>query len=229
MTGAGGAIGAAIARVLVKSGWQVVGIDLRFAAAGDDALDERCECDIADSAAFRELLIDVAARHRVRGLVNCAGICPVGPFFESDEAGWRRTVDVNFMAPLVACHTIVPLMVRAQEGRVVNVTSEASRTGASGVAVYSGTKGGLLSFSKSLAQEVAHAGVTVNCVSPGTIDTPMTAPNADMAGKLVRKIPLRRLGQPEDVAGAVGYLASPEAGFVTGQVLSVGGGLTMIG
>jgi len=229
VTGAGGAIGGAIAERLAAAGWHVVGVDLRFAPERERSLDVAVTCDIADSDVFREKLLAQAHAHEIRGLVNCAGVCPVAPFFESDEASWRHTCDVNFIAPLVACRTLVPAMVAAGEGRVVNITSEGSRTGAARIAVYSATKGALLSFSKSLAQEVAHAGVTVNCVSPGSIDTPMTAPNADMAQRLARRIPLRRLGRPEDVAGAVAYLMSPAADYVTGQVLSVGGGLTMIG
>lgn len=228
VTGAGGAIGGAIARVLDASGWRVIGLDLRFAEESR-ALAERVECDLRDTAALADLLRDLAEQHPIRGLVNCAGISPVTPFFETDEPVWREHLDILFVAPLVACRTLVPAMVEARDGRVVNITSEASRTGASGLAVYSGAKGALLSFSKSLAQEVAHSGVTVNCVSPGTIETPLSASNPEMKAKMARKIPLRRLGQPEDVAGAVAYLASAEAEYVTGQVLSVGGGLTMIG
>jgi 2-hydroxycyclohexanecarboxyl-CoA dehydrogenase len=229
VTGAGGAIGNAIAEVLATAGWHIIGVDLEFAPEREERLDVAARCDISESGVFRETLSELALSHEIRCLVNCAGICPVEPFLESREATWRHTCDVNFIAPLVACQSLVPAMVEAGEGRVVNITSEGSRTGASRIAVYSGTKGALLSFSKSLAQEVGHSGVTVNCVSPGTVDTPMTAPNADMAQRLARKIPLGRLGRPSDVAGAVAYLASPEACYVTGQVISVGGGLTMIG
>jgi 2-hydroxycyclohexanecarboxyl-CoA dehydrogenase len=229
VTGAGGAIGGAIAEVLATAGWNVIGVDLAFSPEREKALAAATLCDISDTQAFREQLVALGRNHEIRCLVNCAGICPVEPFFESEEATWRKTCDVNFMAPLVACQTLVPAMVEAREGRVINITSEGSRTGGARIAVYSATKGALLSFSKSLAQEVGASGVTVNCVSPGTVDTPMSAPNADMAKRLARKIPLGRLGQPDDVAGAVAYLASPAAAYVTGQVISVGGGLTMIG
>jgi 2-hydroxycyclohexanecarboxyl-CoA dehydrogenase len=229
VTGAGGAIGNSIAEVLAGAGWHIIGLDLQFAPEHQAVLDVAVSCDISDSEAFRRTLSELAGAHEIRCLVNCAGICPVELFLASEEATWRRTCDVNFIAPLVACQSLVPAMVEAGEGRVVNITSEGSRTGASRIAVYSGTKGALLSFSKSLAQEVGRSGVTVNCVSPGTIDTPMTAPNADMAARLARKIPLGRIGQPRDVAGAVAYLVSPAACYVTGQVISVGGGLTMIG
>ena len=229
MTGAGGAIGHAIARALRAEGWHLIGVDLRFDAESEADLDLAVVCDIAEQEAYRASLLELAEVHEIRCLVNCAGWCPVGPFFESESESWRRATDVNFMAPMMACHALVPGMMEAGGGRVVNITSEASRTGASGIAVYSGTKGALLSFSKSLAQEAARGGVTVNCVSPGTVDTPMTAPNADMAEKMARKIPMRRLGRPEDVANAVAFLARDASDYITGQVLSVGGGLTMIG
>lgn len=229
VTGAGGAIGSAIAKSLSEEGWHVIGVDLQFDAKAEVLLDQVVECDIADSDVFRRKLAVLGTAHEIRCLVNCAGICPVGPFFESEEATWRRACDVNFIAPMLACQVLVPLMMEAGDGRVVNITSEGSRTGASGIAVYSGTKGALLSFSKSLAQEAAPGGVTVNCVSPGTVDTPMTAPNAAMAQKLVRKIPMGRMGQPDDIANAVAFLVRPESNYITGQVLSVGGGLTMIG
>ena len=229
VTGAGGAIGSAIARALRGDGWHLIGVDLQFDAASETSLDVAVPCDISESAVFRRKLAELGAAHEIRCLVNCAGICPVGPFFDSDEATWRRACDVNFLAPLVACQVLVPPMMAAGEGRVVNITSEGSRTGGSGIAVYSATKGALLSFSKSLAQEAAPGRVTVNCVSPGTVETPMTAPNADMVQKLARKIPLGRVGQPDDIANAVAFLVRPESNYITGQVLSVGGGLTMIG
>ncbi len=225
LTGAGGAIGGAIARTLAASGWRVLGIDLAFPDDVASPLCERVVCDITDEAKLRSCLQALLDTEPVRGLVNCAGFYPVEPFADSDSVSWRRQVDVNFLAPVIACQTVLPAMIEAGWGRIVNITSDSSRTGAARLAVYSGTKGALLSFSKSLAQEVGRTGVTVNCVSPGTIRVPTT--DMDMASKLARKIPLGRLGAPEDVAAAVDFLMSEAAEYITGEVLSVGGGLTM--
>ena len=225
LTGAGGAIGGAIARMLTASGWRVLGIDLAFPDDKASSLSERVVCDITDEAKLRSSLQGLLDTEPVRGLVNCAGFYPVEPFADSDSVSWRRQIDVNFLAPVIACHTVLPAMIDAGWGRIVNITSDSSRTGAARLAVYSGTKGGLLSYSKSFAQEVGRTGVTVNCVSPGTIQVPTT--DMDMASKLARKIPLGRLGAPEDVAAAVDFLMSEAAEYITGEVLSVGGGLTM--
>lgn len=229
LTGAGGAIGGAIARSLCGAGWRVLGIDLAYrdADATPDPLAERIVCDLTDEAQLRDRLGALVEAEPILGLVNCAGFYPVEAFADSDSTSWRRQVDVNFLAPVIASHALLPGMIDAGWGRIVNITSDSSRTGAARLAVYAGTKGGLLSFSKSLAQEVGRTGVTVNCVSPGTIEVPTT--DRDMAAKLARKIPLGRLGAPEDVAAAVAFLMSDAAEYITGEVLSVGGGLTMAG
>ena len=227
LTGAGGAIGGAIARTLTVSGWRVLGIDLAFPDDAASPLCERVVCDITDEAKLRSCLQALVDTEPVCGLVNCAGFYPVEPFANSDSVSWRRQIDVNFLAPVIACHSVLPALIEAGWGRIVNITSDSSRTGAARLAVYAGTKGGLLSFSKSLAQETGRTGVTVNCVSPGTIQVPTT--DMDMARKLARKIPIGRLGAPEDVAAAVDFLMSETADYITGEVLSVGGGLTMAG
>jgi 2-hydroxycyclohexanecarboxyl-CoA dehydrogenase len=182
---------------------------------------------LRDEARFRGALAELVTSEPVSGLVNCAGIFPVEKFVESDSASWRAQIDVNFLAPIIACQEVVPRLIEAGWGRIVNITSDSSRSGAARLAVYAGTKGGLLSFSKSLAQELGRAGVTVNCVSPGTIETQAT--DKKMAEKIARNIPLGRLGTPDDVAPAVAFLMGEGARYITGQVLSVGGGLTMIG
>ncbi len=228
VTGAGSGIGRATAEALAADGWQVVGIDLRF--SGEHAhLAEKVEQDIADGAGFRTALARVAETRKITGLVNCAGISRVGRFADSTEADWRKLVDVNFIAPLTACQALVPAIAANGGGAIVNITSDSARVGAAGEAVYAGTKGGLAAFSKSLAQEVGRFGITVNCVSPGLVATPMSAPNQELIEKLVKKVPAGRVGQPADIAGAVAFLLSPAASYITGQTLSVGGGLTMAG
>lgn len=120
-------------------------------------------------------------------------------------------------------------MIEHGYGRIISVTSDSARSGAAGEAVYAGTKNALVAFSKSLAQEVGRHNITVNCVSPGVIETPLSAPNAALLEKFKRRVPLKRLGKPADVAGAVAFLASGDSAYITGEVLSVGGGISMAG
>jgi 2-hydroxycyclohexanecarboxyl-CoA dehydrogenase len=228
LTGAAGGMGLAIAETLAADGWQVLGFDLRF--PGDQAhLAKAVEQDITDSAGFRAALTEVVAHYKVTALVNCAGVSRVGRFLDMAEADWKLLLDINFTAPLIACQALAPVIAANGGGSIVNITSDSARVGAAGEAVYSGAKGGIATFSKSLAQEVGRLGITVNCVSPGIIATPMSAPNQDLIAKLVKKVPMGRVGEPQDVAGAVAYLLGPGARYVTGQTLSVGGGLTMAG
>jgi 2-hydroxycyclohexanecarboxyl-CoA dehydrogenase len=237
VTGAGQGIGAAIARELSAAGASVAVWDLDGARAKGvaDALGGPAvgiEVDVTDRdtvehahAATTEWLgpVDV--------LVNNAGIDVIGPFLESDESDWERVVAVNFLGTVRCCHVVVPSMVERGVGRVVNLASDAGRVGSSGEVVYSGTKGGVIAFSKALAREVAASGVTVNCVCPGPTDTALLDQVAEVSQKLydslARAVPMRRIGQPTDIAPAVAFLASDGAAYITGQTLSVSGGLTM--
>jgi 2-hydroxycyclohexanecarboxyl-CoA dehydrogenase len=164
------------------------------------------------------------------GLVNNAGWDRASPFLDTDAAFWRDVIDVNLYGPLHVTRAVLPGLVARGSGRVVSIASDAGRVGSSGEAVYAACKGGIIAFSKAVAREVARSGVTLNCVAPGPTDTALLA-DVDPSGKLqqalARAIPMGRLGRPEDLPGAVAFLLSDDAAFVTGQVLSVSGGLTM--
>ncbi len=167
-------------------------------------------------------------------LVNAAGWDEFHPFLETDEDFWRRVIAVNFEGCLRTTHAVLGGMTERGWGRLVNIASDAARVGSSGEAVYAGAKAAVVAFTKTIAREAARAGVTANAVCPGPTETPMltdmaarTPDAAQLRAALERAVPMRRLGRPEDVAAAVAFLASEEAGFVTGQTLSVSGGLTM--
>ncbi len=169
-------------------------------------------------------------------LVNNAGWDLAGPFVDSDPELWSRIIAVNLTGPLNMHHAVLQGMTARGRGRIVNISSDAGRVGSSGESVYSACKGGIISFSKTMARELARKQINVNVVCPGPTDTALFR---DFAGEgesgdklraaLTRSIPFGRLGQPEDIVGAVLFLASDDAAFVTGQVISVSGGLTMAG
>jgi NAD(P)-dependent dehydrogenase (short-subunit alcohol dehydrogenase family) len=227
VTGAAGAIGSAVAARLAGDGHTVVGVDIR---TPDHAVStEFMRCDLTDADAARVALGEIASQRDVGILVNVAGWTATSSFFEDDEEYWRRLVELNYVAVLRTCQLLVPAMCDRGWGRVVNIGSAAGQSGAGGVSVYAGTKAAVHGFTKSLAQEVASRGVTVNAVAPGTIDTPLSANDPAYTAKLARKIPRRRLGTPGDIAGAVTWLCGDDADYVTGQVLGVNGGLVMAG
>jgi len=243
VTGAARGIGRAIALALADAGCAVAIGDLReeeshataeeIEGAGGRAAAVALDVTNLDSvAAARDRIED--ALGPVDVLVNNAGWDELHPFLETDEAFWDRVIDVNYKGCLRVTHTLVPGMVQRGWGRVVSIGSDAGRVGSSGEAVYAGAKGGVIAFTKTLAREVARAGVTANTVCPGPTDTPMlramadaSADGAKLLGALERAVPMRRLGQPEEIGAAVTFLASERAGFITGQTLSVSGGLTM--
>jgi 2-hydroxycyclohexanecarboxyl-CoA dehydrogenase len=168
--------------------------------------------------------------------VNNAGWDIFKPFIKSEPGEWDRLIAINLTGALHMHHAILPGMVERRYGRIVNIASDAARVGSSGEAVYAACKGGLVAFSKTLAREHARHGITVNVVCPGPTDTALLAgvtggaPNPEkLIEAFTKAIPLGRLGQPDDLAGAICFFGSDDAGFVTGQVLSVSGGLTMNG
>src|SRR3954454_15658836 len=237
VTGGGRGIGRAVAEGLAADGLNIVIADLRReeSAAVAAAIEERggsvlaVACDVADSAGVGAAV--AAAQERfghVDVLVNNAGWDDLKPFLETDEAFWDRIIDINFKGPLRFTQLLLPGMVERGWGRIVNIGSDAGRVGSSLESVYSGAKGGVIAFTKTLARELARAGVTANTVCPGPTRTPMLAEmEPRMVEALERAVPMRRLGEPEDIAAAVAFLASERAGYITGQTLSVSGGLTM--
>lgn len=159
-----------------------------------------------------------------------AGWDRTGPFLEATTEFARRVVDVNYLGPVHVCRAFLPAMAEAGSGKVVNIASDAGRVGSAGETVYAGAKGGVIALTKSLAREMARHRINVNCVCPGPTDTPLFAAQPEkLKEALIRAIPFRRLAQPGEVADAVAFFASESASFITGQVLSVSGGLTMAG
>ena len=234
VTGGARGIGRAVAEALVREGCVVAVGDLRDAEpVGEGGL--AVPLDVTDSASVERGVDDVTgALGPIGVLVNNAGWDEFRPFLETEEEFWDRVIDVNFKGCLRLTRAVVPGMVERGHGRVVNVASDAGRVGSSLEAVYSGAKGGVIAFTKTLAREVARRGVTANAVCPGPTETPMLEEmtGADEQGAkaieaMKRAVPMKRLGTPREVAAAVAFLCSEEASFITGQTLSVSGGLTM--
>ena len=238
VTGAGRGIGRAITERLAAEGATVAvtDVDGDSAAATAAAIGGRAtgiEADVTDPESVRAMTARVLAAHgRIDVLVNNAGWDRVGPFVDSDPDDWDRIVRINLYGVLHTAHAVAPVMIEQGAGTVVNLASDAGRVGSSGEAVYSAAKGGVIAFTKTLAREVARHGINVNCVCPGPTDTALFASVVEgddrLRDALVRSIPFRRLAQPADLAATVAFFASPDAGYLTGQTVSVSGGLTMV-
>jgi 2-hydroxycyclohexanecarboxyl-CoA dehydrogenase len=243
VTGAASGIGRAIALALAEDGCAVAIADLQedassavareAQAAGAQALAVRIDVtDGASVTAAVERTTDTLGPIAV--LVNCAGWDELKPFLQTDEAFWRKVIAINYEGCLRVTHAMLGGMVERGYGRIVSIASDAARVGSSGEAVYAGAKAGVVAFSKTIAREHARDGVTANVVCPGPTETPLLqgmteqAPDSErLVTALSRAVPMRRLGQPQDAAAAVAFLASERAGYITGQTLSVSGGLTM--
>ncbi len=242
VTGAAQGIGRAIALRLAGEGASVAVADIQadkaeataaeIRAAGGKALAVKLDVSRLEDA--------VAAADRVERelgpidiLVNNAGWDKVEPFLDNTPETWDRVIAINFRGPINCCKAVAARMQSRGSGKMVSISSDAARVGSTGEAVYAGCKAGIIGFSKTLARELARHKINVNVVCPGPTETQLL--RDAMAGRegvldaMARGIPFRRLGKPEDLAGAVAFLVSPDADFVTGQVLSVSGGLTMVG
>lgn len=240
VTGAASGIGRATALRLAAEGAAVVIADVNMEGAGVVAksISEgggraiALQVDVTDAPGVRAMTEQaVAALGKVDILVSNAGWDRAGPFADTDEELWDRVIAINYRGHLATCHAALPYMRERGGGRIVTVASDAGRVGSSGEVVYSGAKGAVIAFTKGLAREVARYGINVNCVAPGLVDTPLLAGivegNEKLIAAIVRSIPLRRTGVPEEVAAAICFFASPDAAYITGQTLSVNGGLTM--
>ena len=245
VTGGGGGIGGATSRRFAAEGAKVAVFDLNLDAAEKVAADIRAAggiakafaCDIAKRADVDAAVAAVEAKlGPINVLVNNAGWDVFRPFVKTEPAQWDKLIAINLTGALHMHHAVLPGMAARKSGRIVNIASDAARVGSSGEAVYAACKGGLVAFSKTIAREHSRHGITVNVVCPGPTDTALFAEYKEGAGnpeKLVeaftRSIPLGRIGQPDDLPGAILFFASDDAAYVTGQVLSVSGGLTMAG
>lgn len=244
VTGGGQGIGRAIAVALAREGAQVAVLDVlrenaeavcrEIEALGVKGL--ALAADLRKRADVERAIAEIIAQWgQLDVVVNNAGWDRMQPFLESDEETWDKIIGINFKGALYVLKAALPHMVARGGGRVVSIASDAGRVGSSNEAVYAGTKGALIAFSKTLARELARHAITVNVVCPGITETALlqglrdeSPKNAKVIEAIGRAIPLGRTGQPEDIAAAVVFLVSAEANYITGQTLSVSGGLTMV-
>jgi len=241
VTGGGQGMGRAIALELAGGGAKICVADMNLETAAKVAEEIKAmgigaiavKVDITNLAQCEQMVKDtVAAFGCVDILVNNVGWDKVEPFINSEPATWEKVIAINYVGAINCFKVVLPQMMERKYGKIVSIASDAGRVGSSGESVYSGTKGAIIAFSKTIAREMARYGINVNVVSPGPTDTPMfqaiAAENPALGEGLKKAIPLRRLAQPEDIAGAVAFFASDSASYITGQVLSVSGGLNMV-
>jgi 2-hydroxycyclohexanecarboxyl-CoA dehydrogenase len=238
VTGAARGIGFAIAMRLAEEGARVAIADVNDHGAVEAAgrigkATMGVRIDVTNAVSIAAGVAAVVERlGPIDVLVNNAGWDKVEPFVKSEEATWDKVIALNLKGPIACARAVVDSMIERRSGKIISISSDAGRVGSVGEAVYAGAKAGIIGFSKTLARELARYGINVNVVCPGPTNTAlfqeMSGGNEKLAASLIHAIPLGRLGEPEDLAGAVAFLASDDASFVTGQTLSVSGGLTMV-
>lgn len=240
VTGAASGIGLATTEMLARAGATVVMTDIDVAKGETESARLSADglsvsfvaANIADDDSVAALVAAVTEQNGGADmLVNVAGYTSVARFMETLPENWQKVVEINYLGVLRTCQALIPGMISRGGGSIVNVASDAARVGSPNESVYAGAKGAVVSFGKSIAREVARFGITVNNVCPGPTDTPMlNAVRGEQEREaLVKATPMRRLGTAEDVAGAVCFFCGPQARFITGQTLSVSGGLTTVG
>jgi 2-hydroxycyclohexanecarboxyl-CoA dehydrogenase len=237
MTGGASGIGRATVLMLAAEGARVLLCDINAAGAEETIKMSRgavdfVKLDLTDGGSVDECARQVLQRAaaKIDILVNAAGWDRTQPFIEADQAFIDKVLAINLLGPLRLTRALFPAMIQGGGGKIVFVASDAGRVGSLGETPYAAAKGGIIGFTKSLAREGARHKITVNCVCPGPTDTPLFHANPErMRDALLRAIPFRRLATPDDIAGAILYFAGPTSDYVTGQILSVSGGLTMAG
>jgi len=243
VTGGGSGIGREVCKRFAEEGAEVGVFDMNADGAAETVKEitdaggkaSAHTVDITDRGAVDAGVAAFQAGGPIDVLVNNAGWDVIKPFLDTDVDLWKKVIDINLYGPLHMHHAVLPGMVENGHGRIINISSDAGRVGSSGEAVYSACKGGIISFTKTVARELARKGIQLNAVAPGPTDTPLFAAvasgeaGAKIAEGLKRAIPMKRLAQPTDYPGIVCFLASDDAGFITGQVISVSGGLSMHG
>ncbi|MGV3489547.1 MAG: SDR family NAD(P)-dependent oxidoreductase [Tuberibacillus sp.] len=241
VTGGGSGIGREIAKVLAGKAIKVAVADINLSKAEEtvnllrqtDGEGIAVRCDVTSLESVEGAVGAVLSQYgTIDILVNNAGWDKVEPFLQSEPETWKKIIDINLMGQIHTCKVVLPSMVEKGAGKVINIASDSGRVGSSGEAVYSAAKGGVIAFTKTIAREMARYHVNVNCIAPGPADTPLFAEigsyNQGIARALEKAIPFRRLAQPADIAHAVAFFSSSEADYITGQTLSVNGGLTMV-
>jgi len=239
ITGGASGIGKATVLEFADAGAHVICADINDAKAMEVAKEaaeaglhvDTVRVDLSDAKSIRGCAADVTARHgRIDLLVNAAGWNDIQPFTENAPDYMDRVIAINLAGPVHLTHALLPPMIAAKTGKIVNISSDAGRVGSGGETVYAAAKGGVIAFTKSLAREVARYGINVNCVCPGPTDTPMLATRPEkLREAFIRAIPFRRFARPSEIADAVLFFASQRSDYITGQVLSVSGGLTFAG
>jgi len=239
ITGGASGIGRAIVLSFARHGARVICADINQEKAAEVAKETKGEglavesvaVDLSDPKSARRCAADVISRcTRVDLLVNAAGWGDAQAFMENAPDYMDRVIAVNLAGPVHLTQALLPPMIEARKGKIVNISSDAGRVGSSGETVYAAAKGGVIAFTKSLARELARFAINVNCVCPGPTDTPMLATRSEkMREAFLKAIPFRRFAKPEEIADAVLFFASPSSDYITGQVLSVSGGLTFVG
>ena len=239
VTGGASGIGKATVLAFAHAGAKVICVDvnekagmaLQEEATRANLAVEFAAGDLSNSKSVRDCAAEILKRHqRVDILVNAAGWNDIQPFIENAPDYMERVVAINLNGALHLTQALLPPMIAAGKGKIVNVSSDAGRVGSGGETTYAAAKGGLIAFTKSLAREVARYSINVNCVCPGPTDTPMLQSRPDkLREAFLKAIPFRRFAKPEEIADAIVFFASPRSDYVTGQVISVSGGLTFAG